>query len=223
MSNRAVRPLLAGAGLAALWAVLALAAPVPAMLKVLSDLPAAAQSAGPDALASEVAAAACWAALAWLTVALGATVFGARACRGARLARGLAALTMPASMRRVLAVAIGLTVVTGAATPALAAGAGSRPPGVVTAVSSNLDLDWPVTLRQPAQRPTPPAPVVVVSGDTLWALARHQLPAGATDSAVAVAWPRWYAANRSVIGPDPDLLLPGQRLFPPIPPTGEMP
>lgn len=57
--------------------------------------------------------------------------------------------------------------------------------------------------------------VVVVRGDTLWDIARRWLPAGADDGEVAAAWPAWYAANRAVIGEDPDLLLPGQRLVPP--------
>ena len=30
------------------------------------------------------------------------------------------------------------------------------------------------------------------------------------------AWRAWYAANRRTVGPDPDLLLVGQRLVPPI-------
>jgi hypothetical protein len=32
---------------------------------------------------------------------------------------------------------------------------------------------------------------------------------------VARTWPRWYAANRDAIGPDPDLLRPGTVLHPP--------
>lgn len=63
--------------------------------------------------------------------------------------------------------------------------------------------------------------VVVRRGDTLWDLARRHLPAGATDARIARAWPLWYAANRAVIGPDPGLLLPGQRLrVPGARPTG---
>ena len=33
--------------------------------------------------------------------------------------------------------------------------------------------------------------------------------------AVAAAWPRWWHANRAVVGPDPDLIRPGQVLHPP--------
>ena len=52
-------------------------------------------------------------------------------------------------------------------------------------------------------------------GDTLWSIAARRLGEGATDAEVAAAWPRWYAANRDVVGPDPDLLLPGQVLHAP--------
>ncbi|MCH8628295.1 LysM peptidoglycan-binding domain-containing protein [Arsenicicoccus piscis] len=57
--------------------------------------------------------------------------------------------------------------------------------------------------------------VVVRRGDTLWDLAARHLGPGATVEQVAAAWPRWYARNRAVIGSDPGLLLPGQRLRPP--------
>lgn len=54
--------------------------------------------------------------------------------------------------------------------------------------------------------------VLVRPGDTLWGLAARSLGAEASAATVAEEWPRWYAVNRAVIGPDPDLLLPGQRL-----------
>ncbi|MCV2394137.1 LysM peptidoglycan-binding domain-containing protein [Actinotalea sp. M2MS4P-6] len=57
--------------------------------------------------------------------------------------------------------------------------------------------------------------VVVRHGDSLWALAAAHLPGAPTDAEVARAWPAWYAANREVIGSDPDLLLPGQVLVVP--------
>jgi hypothetical protein len=62
--------------------------------------------------------------------------------------------------------------------------------------------------------------VVVHRGDTLWAIAARHLGPGATDAQVATEWPRWHATNRSTIGPDPGLILPGQRLAaPPRPPA----
>ena len=53
---------------------------------------------------------------------------------------------------------------------------------------------------------------VVARGDTLWDIARRHLPRSATDLEIAREWPRWYAANRAVIGSDPDHLVPGMRL-----------
>ncbi|MFP5336652.1 MAG: LysM peptidoglycan-binding domain-containing protein [Actinomycetes bacterium] len=57
--------------------------------------------------------------------------------------------------------------------------------------------------------------VVVRRGDTLWHIAARALPAGATDAEIAAEWPRWYDANRALIGADPHHIEPGQRLVPP--------
>lgn len=54
--------------------------------------------------------------------------------------------------------------------------------------------------------------VTVRPGDSLWRIARRQLPDDAPDREVAAAVDALFAANSSVIGPDPDRLLPGQRL-----------
>lgn len=67
----------------------------------------------------------------------------------------------------------------------------------------------------PRTQPDAAGEVVVRAGDTLWDIAARHLRARghATDPAeIAAEWPRWHAANRAVIGPDPDRLLPGQRL-----------
>jgi nucleoid-associated protein YgaU len=53
------------------------------------------------------------------------------------------------------------------------------------------------------------ATVVVVPGDCLWTIAADSLGRGTTNAEIAAEWPRWYEANRRVIGADPDLLLPG--------------
>jgi hypothetical protein len=96
----------------------------------------------------------------------------------------------------------------------------------------------------PGWRPTPPPPradprrarllapapragtaldgrVTVRRGDSLWTIAARHLGPGASDAEIALAWPRWYAANRGLIGADPDRLVPGQQLTPP--PAGEDP
>ncbi|MFC0484202.1 LysM peptidoglycan-binding domain-containing protein [Pseudarthrobacter scleromae] len=58
--------------------------------------------------------------------------------------------------------------------------------------------------------------VTVHAGDTLWDIAARHLGPGVSDLDIALHWPRWYEANRKVIGQDPDVLLPGQILQPPL-------
>ena len=67
------------------------------------------------------------------------------------------------------------------------------------------------------EAPTSPmtAAVVVAAGDSLWTIAGTHLGPLATDLDIAMHWPKWYEANRSVIGADPGLLQPGQVLYPP--------
>lgn len=91
------------------------------------------------------------------------------------------------------------------------------------------------TPSRPVQRPQPasslvtgrigphPAPEVVVvhRGDTLWDIVRRHLGPDATDAEVADAWPAWHHTNRTVIGEDPDLILPGQVLRPPPRPAAD--
>lgn len=153
-----------------------------------------------------------------------------------RLAAGLAARVTPALVRRSLESALGLTVATAsmvtASAPALAGGQMIPRTPAASALAAALAPPSPLpSLDRPAApRPTPthrlpakpppavpaaPAAVVVQHGDSLWRIAARHLGTRATDTQVAAAWPRWYAANRDVVGPDADLLLPGQRLRPP--------
>jgi nucleoid-associated protein YgaU len=62
-----------------------------------------------------------------------------------------------------------------------------------------------------------PATVTVVRGDTLWDIAARQIGPHATAEQIAREWPRWYAANRAVIGPTPNLIRAGQVLTVPNP------
>ena len=59
--------------------------------------------------------------------------------------------------------------------------------------------------------------VVVGRGDTLWDIAAAHLGSGATTASIATEWQRWYAVNKALIGGDPDLIRPGQRLVAPSP------
>jgi hypothetical protein len=54
--------------------------------------------------------------------------------------------------------------------------------------------------------------VTVRTGDSLWRIARAHLPADADAATVTRTWQAIHAANRSVIGADPDLIRPGTRL-----------
>lgn len=58
---------------------------------------------------------------------------------------------------------------------------------------------------------------VVVPGDSLWRIAAARLRPAAPAADIERRWHRWYAANRALIGPDPDLIIPGQALHPPDP------
>lgn len=153
----------------------------------------------------------------------------------------LARRCLPRVLRAALVAALGLG---SAALPATAAGADTHRPAT-TRLVPDLDrpavgrpaliaaLPAPTPTRTPAATPTahrnvtPPTPaapataprdaepVLVRPGDTLWSIAAHALGTGASDRAVAAAWPRWWQANRDVIGDNPDLIRPGQQLTPP--------
>lgn len=75
----------------------------------------------------------------------------------------------------------------------------------------------PGLVTTPSREPAETDEVVVCRGDSLWSIVADWLGPGATDFEIADAWPRWHEANLGVIGPDPDLILPGQRLRPPGP------
>jgi LysM repeat protein len=63
--------------------------------------------------------------------------------------------------------------------------------------------------------------VVVAPGDSLWSIASEQLGPQATPPRIDREVERIYALNRDRIGPDPDLIFPGQELL--VPPVAERP
>ncbi|MGH8776652.1 MAG: LysM peptidoglycan-binding domain-containing protein, partial [Jiangellaceae bacterium] len=74
-------------------------------------------------------------------------------------------------------------------------------------------VPWVPEIPQPAPAESrDDAQVVVEPGDCLWDIAAERLGADATVAGIAADWPRWYQANRDVVGDDPDLLLPGMVL-----------
>lgn len=116
-------------------------------------------------------------------------------------------------------------------TPTSVDGPGSATPAIEVANASGTRQDDPgwrpqspvvdpgLLSRQPSRSATPlgEADVVVKDGDSLWSIAESRLGPFATDLDVALTWPKWYAANRAIIGNDPGVLLPGQVLQPPSP------
>ncbi|GAB3565446.1 LysM peptidoglycan-binding domain-containing protein [Spelaeicoccus albus] len=156
-----------------------------------------------------------------IVATIAATLPGGRG-RAARLYE-MAARTAPLLVRYAL---IGLTGVSAVACTA--------PPEAEPTRPAIVDPDWtapgqhsradrqhtagphrsaPPRTQQPSERPA--VVVTVRRGDTLWSIAAARLPAGHSPSDVAEAWPRWYEANRTVIGDDPDMLMPGQHLHGP--------
>lgn len=168
-----------------------------------------------------------WATICWLALAALATLAGRVPGILGALARPVAARVAPAAVRRMVELAVGAGVATSIALAQmpLASAAGSTP----SSISVSLDRPAAAAAASTApaidlDRPTVPPPaahtagtVTVRVGDTLWAIAARHLGPQATAAEVAAAWPLWHAANRSVIGPDPSLLHPGQRL---VVPTG---
>lgn len=152
--------------------------------------------------------------------------------------------------------ALGLTLSTGApALGWVAAGPPSASAGVLATVAADrpavavdgsrsagapgsnggttgIPPDWPGASGGPPDGSAPTAAGRVVQrGDCLWDIATDWLaaqrpgdPVGDADTLVAVA--AWWRANAAVIGPDPDLLLPGQALSAPssgVPPAQNPP
>jgi len=152
-------------------------------------------------------AAAVTAATCWLWVV--ATVVTADALRGlVTVRRGI-----PAGVRTALLVLGGAAIAGGLASPVVAAGQGPADPHVLAGLRLPERVAVaPAAAAAPISSPTDTA-VEVAPGDTLWDIAARRLGAGAS-------WPAIYALNRDVIGPDPGVITPGQRLVLPSGATG---
>lgn len=223
------------AAVAVLLVALTPALPDPALLT--ADPQAFAVAAGPETLVLAAAALLAW--LAWGWGALGLVLTGLSAVPGVvgAVARAAARLLLPADARRAAALALGFGLAVGS--PVLSAcSAGAPTPAAAVSLPQAAPVpDWPGTTGRPtlpadpAAPSTGPGPVpewpaaehVVVRGDSLWHIAAADLRTrtggepGAADVARAVA--AWWSANADVIGPDPDLLFPGQVLRAPADPS----
>jgi len=202
---------------------------------------AAPGSASFEDLLALAAAVGAWCVLGWLTAGLLLAVLAGLRGPASPLGRWTALLT-PYAVRRMAAALLGLGLVAAPMAMALPAQAGTavvaaaqpaRPGGSSPiAALERWTPDRPAALAPegPRRAPAPPllvtAPhperavtedVVVRGGDTLWDIAARALGPEAAAADIAASWPRWHAANRSTIGPDPDLIRPGQLLRPPRP------
>jgi hypothetical protein len=180
------------------------------------DVAAVPDLVGAAVLAAGLVAAGWYAASGLVALAcLTARVAGRRWSRGERALRRFGAPWV----RRLVAAGAGAALGGSLALATAAAAAAPELPD---------DLRWaPPAGATAAEHAAPPAaaptqgsapPHVVAPGESLWTIAAGALAdAGrpATPAAVAAQWPRWYAANADVIGPEPDLIHPGQVLVPP--------
>jgi nucleoid-associated protein YgaU len=197
--------------------------------------------AGFDDLLAVIAAGVAWAVLAWLTAGLLLCLAAATRRGDGRLDLVAQAVT-PLVVRRLAALLLGLGLVgaplalalpaqadrtTAAATqpaepteppvdmPALDRWTPDLPVAPPSAASTQPAEPPALLVTRPHRRRVVSEDVVVRRGDTLWDIAARALGPNASAADIAASWPGWYAANRSTIGPDPDLILPGQRLRPP--------
>jgi nucleoid-associated protein YgaU len=119
----------------------------------------------------------------------------------------------PPAVRRLLLAGLGVALAGGAPGPVSAAITGGAGPRPAPLVPPRPGIALPVPARPVGAAAT--QAVVVRAGDSLWRLAASALPTSASDAEIVTATHRWYARNHRVIGPDPDLIRPGQRLRPP--------
>jgi nucleoid-associated protein YgaU len=224
------------ATVAAIGAALGALAPHPvATAAALTAPQRLADTAGPDAVVLAVAGLLAW--LVWAWAALGLLLTAASALPGAlgALARLLLRIAVPAGLRRAASLALGVGIGLNAPFLAGTALAATTTPSTTSTTSGSTAPvpDWPAVPstaapRAPAPPATTPAPPatgghVVVRGDCLWRIARDALEAAGdrpSDAVVASSVRAWWTANQAAIGPDPDLLRPGQVLQPPAPPGG---
>lgn len=154
---------------------------------------------------------------AWILVCVALTILA----RHTAMARRLSRTITPAFLRRALFLGAAGALAVG---PVSASGQSGQGPedqfsGAHGSSSVGRMLDG---LRLPdrpvGSMPAPSATVglsstyVVRAGDTLWEIASRDLDPTTSPTVIAAVMRRWYAANRAVIGADPNLILPGQHL-----------
>lgn len=118
---------------------------------------------------------------------------------------GAARRGVPAGLRRWVLAGCGVAL-TATAAPALAATGADTQEAMPAAVAG-----LPFPARAMDRQASAEHRVVVRRGDSLWAITARRSP-GADDVEITSGWHRLYARNRAVVGDDPSLIHPGQRL-----------
>lgn len=159
----------------------------------------------------------CWLCAAWFVLAVVCAAVAQVPGAVGRASAVAADVLTPWTLRTMIVAGLGLTMINGPGAAAAAGGTGV--PGATRALESTAEINgWAVGSRSeldlpPLDRPADARSVVVVQpGDCLWSIAAQHLGGDPADAQIAEAWPLWYDANRAVIGPDPNLLQPGQVL-----------
>ncbi|MDQ1663576.1 MAG: hypothetical protein QOJ68_3556 [Blastococcus sp.] len=227
------RLVLSAAGMAAIAALLSVLTPAfPVMTGALAHAQRTVDTDGADVLVLAAAGMVAWAVWLWGAVGLGLTALAAAPGLLGATSSTLVRLVLPAAARRsaagLLGLSLGVVPLLGTAsvllpTAATAAGPAATATAAVpdwpSAAAPPAVPDWPTAGPTANGSPTPPSAHVVLRGDCLWDIAADRLgqgrPSAPTDGEVARAVQAWWAANVPVIGPDPDLLQPGQVLSPP--------
>jgi resuscitation-promoting factor RpfA len=203
----------------------------PALAHHLATADAWVAAVGADTAATSIAGAALWLCAVWLGLALALIALASAPGWLGATGRRLTHLVVPVAAVRAIAGIAGLSISFAAIAPA-AALAQPTPPGP----SASSAPAWPTSPTPPtpagtirtlpsvpswpisAPLPRPGSPAAghrVAPGDCLWDLAADQLGPAARPDQITAQTQAWYAANRTVIGPDPALLHPGQLLVEP--------
>ncbi|MGO1183667.1 MAG: LysM peptidoglycan-binding domain-containing protein [Micrococcaceae bacterium] len=162
-----------------------------------------------------------------LTMSIGAAlVFVGHILRSQRWTRWGWAIS-PWFLRRILVGALGVQLLTAGAAAASDTGAGTPSPAWSSHQTAAAEMS-PATVQQSAVTsedhwmPLAPDAVeptkaqrtvemehIVVSGDSLWGIAAAELGSSATNYEIDQRWRQWWQENRTRVGDNPHLLIPG--------------
>jgi len=148
----------------------------------------------------------------WVLLVTAAGVVEAFTAVRAPRPRGVRTLLGPVVLRRLVALACGTALGSAAVVGPVAADPGEHPLRGLPLPDRTHATAADGSSTRHAARPAPAAHVVVRPGDSLWRLAERGLAPGADTQDVDRRWRALYRANRAVLGPDPDLIHPGDVL-----------